>query len=332
MADFGNARTVFSNAILYQAYRRSVWLNVANRTWEEGLANAKTVTIPDMTDNIAVDNPADADALQTALTYKNATMAGINMVRGFVRAGARIPLDLLDRAGGGAEAEANLATRMGVLIAQNIDTKIAAEVAGQTYDTVNGSGNDNSIPIGAAGSNYIGVAFPYSANGTILKDLADALLNAKALLVTKGVVDGNLVGSGAGNGDAVAVLPTALAINLVKYLRDNGDLVTRESIAGQAAIEAGIASTTAFQGRYAGIDIVASDATGVAKSNAAWNGYITVAGGPLAAAVFPPRIDEQRFGDGTTAGLYEMRRTAVGVYATEVTRPAHIIQLSVAQK
>ena len=332
MADFGNPRTVFSNAILYEAYRRSVWLNVANRTWEEGLVNAKTVAIPDMTDNIAVDNPADADALQTALTYKNATMAGINMVRGFVRAGAKIPMDLLDRAGGGAEAEAALATRMGVLIAQNIDEKIAAEVAGQTYDTVNGSGNDNSVPIGSAGSNFIATAFPYSASGTILKDMANALLNIKALLVTKGVVDGNLVGAGGGNGDAVAVLPTALAINLVKYLRDNGDLVTRESIAGQAAIEAGIASTTAFQGRYAGIDIVASDATGVAKSNAAWMGYVTVAGGPLAAAAFAPRIDEQRFGDGTTAGLYEMRRTAVGAYAAKVTRPEHIVQLSVAQK
>ena len=332
MADFGNARTVFSNAILYEAYRRSVWLNVANRTWEEGLANAKTVAIPDMTDNIAVDNPADSDALQTALTYKNATFAGINMVRGFVRAGVKVPMDALTRAGGGAEAEAALATRMGALIAQNIDGKIAAEVAGQTYDTVNGTGNDNKLSIGAGGSNFIAVAFPYAASGTILKLLADALLNIKALLVTKGVVDGNLIGAGGGNGDAVAVLPTALAVNLVKYLRDEGELIGREGVGTQAAIEAGIASTTAFQGRYAGIDIVASDATGVAASNATWKGYVTVAGGPLAAAAFAPVIDEQRFGDGTTAGLYEMRRTAVGAYAAKVTRPEHVVQLEVAQK
>ena len=333
MADTPNPRTVYANDILYTTYRASVWLNIANRTWEAGLANAKSVVVPDMTANIKVDNPADADALQNAGVYTNATIAGVTMTRGFARATGMVNLATVQEAGGGSQLEMQLNERTGIEMALNIDEKISGAVEALSYEAAPGSDptKGKTITVGNA-SNFIPVAFPYTETGKAAEELADALLAARALLAQKNVVDGVIVGAGAGTSDLVAVLPYALALNLVKFLRSEGELIDRTSIAGQAAIEGGIASLSAFMGRYAGIDIVASDGAGIASTSKTWKAYVVPSGGPLAAASFMPEIDTQRFGDGTTEGRFEMRRTAISRYAVKIMRPEHLVQLSVTQK
>lgn len=342
MADSPNARKVFSNDILYNVYRMSVWLNICSRTWEEGLRNATTVAVPELAPNVTVDNPTDADALVAAQSsgYKKAAITAQDIKRELVRATGSINLMHVRESGGGPQIEQRLNEETAQALALNLDTQIAAEVATAAHFT---SANNNRITVGTAGtgsgSNWISPTFPYEPGGAaasraeVLAGFADSLLNARVLLAQKNVTDNVVIGSGAPTSDLVAVMPYGLALNLVKFLRSEGELIDRSSIAGQAAIEAGIASLQPFMGRYAGIDIVASDGTGVAASASPWRAYVVPSGsGALTAAAFPPEVDTQRYGDGTTEGLYEMRRTAIGRWAAKVLRPEHIVRIEVLQK
>lgn len=340
MADSPNARKVFSNDILYNVYRMSVWLNICSRTWEEGLRNATTVAVPELAPNVTVDNPTDADALVAAQSsgYKKAAITAQDIKRELVRATGSINLMHVRESGGGPQIEQRLNEETAQALALNLDTQIAAEVATASHFS---NANNNMIKIGVTGGSgkFINDVFPYNPDGAnaskaeILEDFADSLLNARVLLAQKNVTDNVVIGSGAPTSDLVAVMPYGLALNLVKFLRSEGELIDRSSIAGQAAIEAGIASLQPFMGRYAGIDIVASDGTGVATNSLSWFSYVVPSGsGALTAAAFPPEVDTQRYGDGTTEGLYEMRRTAIGRWAAKVLRPEHIVRIEVLSK
>ena len=337
-----NPTTLYSRDILYVLYRASRYLMLASRTWEEAFRRAKTVAIPVLTDNIAGDAPADTSALETALALTTAKIAPKTFSRGFIRKGAQWNIEDEVETGGGAQLQMNLNERLGVELALEVDKAVAGVLAAATYDTVNGSGNDNKLTIGAAGKDFIAPAFPYNATSqsttpAMGKQIADMLLNAKALLFDKDALagDNQSVGSGGPTADLVFIAPSGVTLNLLRYVSTLDGFISRESIQGQALLEGGIASSRFFMGRWSGFDIVTDNVIGQPKSDGStpWDGYVIPSGSSaFTAAALPPRTSDRHYDQGTTDGKAVGIRDAYCRWAASVLRPEHIINVEILSK
>lgn len=327
MADSAAAIQIFAQGILYEMFRRSVWVNVGNRMWESTIASAKTGSIPELTPNIQIDSPADRDALAASPQYTTASLDKQDWSREFLRATSQ--MNLLDEieAAGGATLNRTLMEHFATNLALELDEKVAAKVTGSTFNAA----NDNAISVGTAGDTFIGRAFPYpavGADGAGLKLARDGINQAFLKLFEKNVVGGRAIGV-AGPSQVAALMPVGVANNLVDYLESVGELSTRASIAGQAVANRGILASTAFMGRYANIDIVATTSLDAPTGTDNWDMYVMPTMSVLAVGAFAPTFDVARFGSGNTAGQFIERRTAIQRWGAKVVRPEHIIRVRI---
>ena len=344
MADIGNPNIVISQDIIYRVYAASKWINIAYRgNVEAGLRNRRTLRLPDFTPNAQVDNPADADALLTKPTLsKRASMSSQDITTAFVRAVGAIPQELINVSGGGAQAQMQLNEDISIKMAQNVDGKITDAVAGLTFDKDYDGGSAMQITIGKAGTTFLPGGRLASPTGDVGKAVAGGMLDALQLLHELDVLGGVDMGTNAPTAAVAAMCPYPVARQLVEYAIATGNLQTRSDIAGQAAIEGGIASLDAFQGRWSGIDIIAYNYQGGTATNVSpksdnstpWKTYVVPTMSTLAAGfdVNSADISDQSFSAGTTDGVYETRRTALGRYATKVLRPGHVCRIDLPAK
>ena len=324
-----NSRTVFTRDLMYQVFRRSVWINICNRNWESDFAGASSVKIPDISAGAVSTETRTRTQLETGPTFSTSTITNVTLDEKFIRGYASIPMADIKSTGPGPTLESRIAEEMAIEMAIELDDRIAAAVAALTFDEVNGSGNDNKVIAGTAGSVFIDRTAPYTPTGTdAVKLVVNAVKLAHMYLFRKNVVAGLTLGAGEPSPLAV-VLPPELCATVVDYLETTGELTDRASIAGQAGVSRGILGTAAYMGTYAGADFAASNSLAVPTGTNNWLFYILPTTSALAAAVEAPDIDEASYGQGNTAGAYVYRRTAISKYGIAALRPAHIFQAEV---
>ena len=256
-----NRATVFSRDLMYQVFRRSIWLNLANRNWEAEFQNAGKVEIPDIS---AIADPVARTAaqLETAPTYSTSTVTNVPLTAAFIRGHGSINMVDIKRTGPGAALEADLAEKLSIQMAISLDDHLAGVITGGTYNAA----NLNTLTVGTTGTDFVPRVSPFmptTAKGMAL--VVNAIKVVHMLLFRKNVVGGITLGAGEPSPLAVALQPE-LAATVVNYLEDKGELTDRASIAGQAGVNRGILSSAAYMGTYAGMDIVATNSLEVPAS------------------------------------------------------------------
>ena len=330
MAETPNSRQNQSDAIQAALYATNAYIdNAAGGDTERALRNARTGTLPVVTPNITVESLADRDATLASPTYKRMVLSSLNISRKLIRANYSYAiLDTIEAAGGN-ELDRIGAQHLLATLNGRLNVLVAGVISGLTYDSVNGSGNDNQIAAGNA-SNFISPTFPYSETGDGYEAIALAGIDAMTLLVDKNIINGGVtVGSGAPSPQADWYLPSGLARGVVRYLIEKG---LAQPIGDAAAVRGSIANGAGvFQGTWATFRIVPTNATGVATSGATWASYVIPRGGVLQAAVMQTFRSAMRYEDGNLDTL-ENKFVYNTRWAAAVPFPTRVIQITMHQK
>lgn len=331
MAERGNKRRAYQSDVAYLTVRNSTWLQAMWRGLDSAFQSSWQSIMADLATNITIDEPADDTALETAPSYTTADFTEITASRKLIRATARLNKMTLRESGAGMVAQERLNTLLGLEMAKRLDTKIAQAVAALSYDSVDGSGNDNSITTGTAGADFLSRSFPYRATSSTGNDtlemIAQGLADSHMLLTAKEAIGRvEVVGVGSG-GELMAIYPIGVARALADYLLQQGVLQQRSDIAAMAGADRGINSMTEYAGTWGGVaNIIGSTSLATPTGNAHWQGYIFASNGPLAAAVTEPAISDADYDAGNTGGRYVTERTGISRYAVMAIRPAHIVR------
>lgn len=323
-----NLRNVFARDVLYQLFRRSAWLNLANRNWETDLAEAFKVTLSNLDDNVQIEGSVDrsggqAGDLDASPVFSTAAITNVEMARKYMRATASLHKDDITAAGPGPVLMSRLADTLSKKLAVQLDNNLRDVITAGTYNAA----NDNLVEVGTAGSVFIGRAFPYAPTGTnAVKLVADALKLAHLKLFRKDVVTGETVGVGMPM-PLAAIWQPEMGNVMAEYLEGRGLITDRRSIGGQAMANRGILGNTAYQGTFSGImDLVASNSLAVPTGSGNWEFYVVPTDSAFVAAVLSPEVDDSQFGEGTTQGRYVWERTVVQKWGGLIVRQPHIIK------
>ena len=207
-------------AIIYEAFRRSVFVNVGNRRWESQMSGASKLEFLSLGDEGTVQDRTSAQ-LQAAITYTTSAATKQTMTRKWFNAFDQLGMEDMRTLAIGGRLESYMAGRLGKKVAIHIDDKIGAIVAGLTYGLVSASGNKNSIVAGS-GTDNIARAFPsHPSTAKAITDLIDAIKDAHMLLKEKEAIDGEFEGDAYGSALAL-VCPVPIARVLVDYLESTG--------------------------------------------------------------------------------------------------------------
>ena len=316
-------------AIIYEAFRRSTWVNVGNRSWESQMAGAHILQFLSLGDEGSVQDRTYTQ-LDGEVTYTTSAATKLDMTRMWFNAYDQVSISDMRTLATAGRLESYMAARLGRKVSQHIDGKIASYVAGLTYDTVDGSGNDNRLSYGTASSVFLTRAFPSAPSGTNAADIfVSGIKDAHMLLKEKNAIDGEYEGDG-GSSQLAFVCPVAVARMIADYLESKGSLVNRGDIAGQALVNRGIVGTSAYMGTAFGYaDIVGTTSLARPTGTNDWNSYVVPTNGNLAVAVTPTDLDTAEFGQGNTKGAYVHRRTIVGSWGALALRPEHIVRVTI---
>lgn len=329
MAETPNSRENQSDAIQAALYALNAYLdNAAGGDTQRALQNARTGTLPTVTPNITIDTPADRDATLASPSYKRMALSALNISRKLVRATYGYALLDVVEAAGGRELDRIGAQHLLASLNNRLNVLVAGTVSGLTFDTVNGSGNDNQIVAGDA-SNFIASAFPYAETGKGYETFAHAVIDAMVLLWDKNIIAGSSIGSGAPLAQADVFCPSGLAKGLVRFLIDSG---LGQPIGDRAAVQGTIATGGGIlAGTWGTMRVVPTNATGVATSTKTWAAYVIPRGGVLQAAVLNTFVSPQRYEDGNLDTL-ENRFAYNTRWAAAVPFPTRVIQITMHQK
>ena len=315
-----------SNAILYSAFRKSIWLNASNRQLEQYMNRALRVSVIDVADNSTVQDRT-REQLEAEITYTTSDVTETTFEKNYFNGFDSLAMADYRVLEAGGRLESFISDRLGKKLALHVDDKIAGVVAGLTYDAVDGTGNDNLITV--ANQDTLARAFPHApGRGATAANIADALKDAHMLLAQKNLMDGEYVGdNGPSAFTALGSIPVIRQI--ADYLASETQLQDNARIGANAEQFRGIFGTAAYRGTYAGMDLVATNSLGVPADSAPWSIYIVPTNSTLFCGFPMLEIDEAKFGQGNTSGAYVYRRTAVGEWLAGVGRPEHIIRINV---
>ena len=342
MADVAQPKVDWlSQDLLYQVFANSVWINACSPQWASQVTmDMQSVRVPDITSNVGVDFPADADALVTAPTITLATMDSKTVSRSIIRgyAGYNKLQARQGLAGGSIQQWQN--DQLAIDLGLGVDGKIREHVAGQTFDAPGGGGNDNQINLGAQGASavYVDRNFPYNAASAKAGDIEAArelvwegLRQSKLLLATKKIAVPQARSLGVNAPSMVAaIMPVGLATNVISYLAATGQLQQPSDIAAQAAREVqGMASSVQYQGRAWGIDIWVDLSMDAPAANAKWDAYVVPINGPVVADFQLIDRSERDFSDGTTGHSFIHDVTQIGLFGVQCLRPEHVVNVQI---
>ena len=324
----GALEIVQARDLAYEVFRQSRWLQLSASAFTDRLANAYTVQIGTLEEGGSVQNRTRAQLL-TGPTYAVSGVTQITVSRKNIRAWEALDLDDYTALGVGPSLENYMSNRLGVRTAVHLDDELRGIVSGLTFDSVDGSGNDNDITAGSS-TNHVNLAWPHDpTNAATTTALINAIKQAHMLLAIKNVVNGMSVGMG--GAEMIAFMcPIPIAKMIVDYLESEGSLLTQNDIAGAAIIDRSIGTRGgAYMGTaYGYAQIIGSNSCPIPTSGN-WFSYAVPYAGPLQATLLPGEVDEQRYGQGTTEGAYVYRRTVISKWGGVVLRPEHIIRVQV---
>ncbi len=301
----------FSRQTTIELYRSSVWAALMNRSFEQDLANARSLVIQDpkfATSVKARTRGSDwgtaqgITADQITLTLDQAYEVGpIKIAYEDIRQSPRI--GWLDRA-----------RRDGALkTATYIDDNVTAFVAGLAYAA------DDKYTVGSGTTNTLTIAYPYY-KGTGYTLVAESLRRGALHWYRKNAIDAPSVGGAAGRVFAI-MSPELYSVLLYDMEQRNlhWDQLT------DATFDMRLRSMVPWTGRLYGIDVIVSNAFAVPGSGKDWKFYmgtrqaLALAIDQPVSSYFPP----ERNPDGPShqmneAGLFG-RQLINKVLLTEVT-------------
>lgn len=324
MTDTAVLRSLQTMDILFRAFQKSVWLNLMNRNWEDQFRQAYEVKLNKLTANVSVmdvdrtGNAVDGTDLTGPAVYTSAELTDIAFHASYVRASAQIDkMDVVEGAPQGQLPEQ---------VSEELSTKLAIHLDNKFYSLFTAAAGTDAvtkIAKGSAGSDFIAKTQDsgYKPSSDAAYELIPDILDEALLTLTRrNFLDGEIIGEGHSSQVAV-VWPPEIGLNMARYLKKQGLLTSPSDIAGQAEVNKGIVSNTAFMGRYNGMDLVSWNGIKVPTGNGKWNIEIVSTMGCAAGAVSEPDIEEAGYGDGSTQGAYVQRWTAVSRWGGVIYEP-----------
>ena len=321
-----NTQQVQSNLILYEAFRKSVWLNASNRALESYMSRALRVSVIEVGDSSVVQDRT-REQLEEAITYTTSDVTETTFTKNYFNGYDSLAMADYRILEAGGKLDSYVSDRLGKKLALHVDDKIAGVVTGSTYDSVDGTGRDNLITVD--NRDTIARAFPHATGrADTAQNIASAFKDAHMLLASKDLIDGEYVGD---NGPSAFIALGAIPImrQVVDYLASETQLQDNSNIGMQAEKYRGIFGTAAYRGTYSGIDLGWTNSLGVPADSAPWSVYILPTNSTLFCGFPMMQIDESKFGQGNTQGAYVYRRTAVGEWLAGIGRPEHIIRIDI---
>ena len=322
-----NTNEIQSMAILYEAFRRSVWLNAANRSLEQYMARALRVSVVEVNDQSSVSD-VTREQLEAPVTYTTSNVTEKTFEKKYFRGQAELAMADYRILEAGGRLESYTAEALGKKLALHVDDKIREHVASLTFDIVDKSGNDNLITLASADT--LKRTFPYTpGRGQTAANVASAFKDAHMLLSEKDLIGGEYIGDG-GPSAFSALGPVAAIRQIADYLASETQLQDNSNVGRDAEQSRGIFGTGAYRGTYAGIDLMATNSIPNASgSSGTWDIYILPTNSTLYAGFPMMMIDESKFGQGNTDGAFVYRRTAVGEYLVGTGRPESIVKIQI---
>ena len=334
MADVSNPRTFYAEDILTQTVSNAVWMQAADPTWASRVAAGdKTVKVPDLTTNVQVDYPADADALAVAPTIKLGSLSTVDIQRSIVRGYGGINELELRQSGGGRNADMQINEDIGVEMALGVDGKAREHVQGLAYQAV-GTGNSNSITVGEAGKSYLPTAFPYNpvgdneTNTEAARKLAyEALRQGRLLMATKKLLIPQVrTLFGQPLGRLVAIMPVPVADQVVQFAADKGELQRPTDVAAQAIRYRGLFGMEAYRGMIEDTLVLADPEYPIPTGDNPWEINIFPSNSILQMDYSVIAISNRRFEDGTSGHRFVRDRAAIGLYGVQALRPEWFVR------
>lgn len=324
MAERGAEAEIYTNIIEFMAFRQSAGMDLCYTGLEGDFQRALSVYLNTITDNIQIDTPADNAALETAPTYKTATMSTSKFSRALIRGTSQHNIVQAMEGPGPARLDQQLMDRLAQKMATKLDDQIFAKLTGATY----GSSAGNGFVIDAVGQAFSGTNASgldrdtgrYKSKGTapssqdeIYRAIVDGMGDAEVIYRDSDLVDGNVVGDAAPNGFRL-VCPNIVARALVDWAIEKGDADQPGSVGREAASVSGILGPRAYRGTVHNIDIIGTTALKPSSTAKTVNAYTVPVASALAAGVRPMLWDFARYGQGNTGGAAIARSTVICPY------------------
>jgi len=340
MAERGATAVAYSDLVEFEAFRRSSYMGLAYRGLQGDFQRARQVTLNTLTDNIAVDTPADSEALETAPSRTTADMSLTTYDRKLVRGASRYNVLQAMEGPGPARLDMSLIDRMGASIAQEVDTQGFAQLTGATYNNASGNGfTVESVGTAFSNSNAAGLdrnTGRYKSKGTapssrdeILQAIVDSIADGEVRFRNNNIMGGELVGDLMPTGYAFVCHPI-VGRALVDWAQSNGELDLRGSAGREAATASGILGTTAYQGTIRNFDVVTTTALKVASNAASQRAFFVPIGSALVGGIRPMLWDFARFGQGNTQGRAVAETTVIQPYFAGRAETENLGQLLIA--
>ena len=334
MADITIPRVDYRDELVTQVVANSIWMQAADPMAAQAVTeNVKSVKIGDLTTNANVRLPADADALATAPTFVNASMAEIEISREIIQGFGSFNKLQARQGIAGAMIDMAINSDIAQQMALQFDKKLRDEVAGLTYDTVNGAGNDNEITVGTAGSIYIGRAFPYTPSGTGAAALAyEGMRQAGLLLADKKVsIPQGRVLFGQELGGLVAIMPVPMADAVVTELGTKGLIRANTSVGLTTEQYRGIFGMEAYKGSapLLNMEVLGDPSMPAPSGTDNWAFYVFPSSSLLKGAFAVIGESVTDYDENTTQHRYVRERDAIGLSGVKATRPAKFIKVIV---
>ena len=327
-------KDVYLSHIVYQTFRASIGLNIANRSWESQMAPGWDLRFGEVSDaNVSVAKLANRTAAETGPTFATTILTDNSFTPFYLRGHARINKMDTREAVGGPGFQQHVNDLLAKKLAVQMDTEIASVITGATYDSFTGTGANKNLlaAVGDDAANYILNTFPFNNEGTKPTNnlVTTAIEHLAYAMRVRNVFTGEHVGDGAPSAGAV-VMPPGLGVNLIRELREMGQIDQPGSAGRQAAEHLGIMGSSAWMGRYAGLDIVVWDALAApAAAGTDWAMYGVPTNSVVAAGFASPEISDADFSDGNTEGRYTFERTVIAKGFAGLVKPEHVFKITV---
>ena len=332
MAERGNLNRVISARIIYETFRRSIWMNIANRGWEAEFRQAWKGIIPDIDITVTGTEHADTEALEQPLSFTTSDISEIEIIRKLYTATGQVNARQVVESKAGGQIESKLIRQIAIDIAQKVDAEVSSLVKASSYTggPTNGYQINCLADDGTNGEGFTRAKVPvFRAIGTstvtedeALEQFVETLAAARLYAQDLNLIGQEVIGPDMPS-NLVCVTTPQQAYLLGKHFRRLGQELMPGSAGRQALANAGILSNSAYSGRVAEIDIVSDQSLGVPSGNANYQSYIVPSRATVAAGM---EIFRNNRYDPTLidTGEYVIRRVSSVAYWAKILRKAHL--------
>lgn len=307
----------FSRNIVLNVFRNSIWLSAFTRGWEPDAQDNYTVHIPSLVVPDSAVGAATRAELAKAPAYASPSTTLQDLVMDqHVRGAVEVErLDALENSLKNGEYVRRVSEQVGHALALNIDENLATAVTGTAFKA--------GQKLAVAGP--IKVANPMSQN---VEKVREALMLGLLYFTRANLISRNFTVGPGELSPVYWIAPPELNAAFVQDIVDSGWSDFRTAAASDAITSAGILSNTAWEGRFANVDILSTTSLPNAVGAGGYKAYMGITNA-WAAALRGIENDVAGFGDGSTGGAYVDRFTSVGTFGRKQLNPDWIIEITI---